>query len=104
MNSCLRPFGGRRCLINACEQRGFALQVITHQVDQHKHIASFHSQHRSVNFGYSISGFHCVVLTLHPLCHGWQWDSHLQARCQAVSTFLVGQEARELNFTDMKNE
>jgi hypothetical protein len=90
--------------MNAIRQHGFALQAMTHQVDQHKHFASFHSQHGSVNFGYSISGFQCVVLTLQTVCHDGQWVSHLRAGCQAVSTFLAVQEARELNFTDMKNE
>jgi len=57
----------------------------------------------AVNFGYSISGFQCVVLTLHCASHGGPVGSHLQAKCQVVSALLAAREARELNFTDLKN-
>lgn len=74
---------------------------MAHQGHQHKHIASFHSQRKAVNFGYSESGFQGVVLTVQLLRHGRPWVNHLRAWCQAVPTFLAGQAVRELNFTEI---
>jgi hypothetical protein len=89
--------------MHATPQHVYALQASTHQGHQHKHIASFHSQPKAVNFGYSDSGFQGVVLTCNSGRHAQQWVGHLRPARQAASTLLAGQMARELNFTDIKN-
>ncbi len=90
--------------MHAKKQHVCALQALGHQGHQDKHFASFHSQPKAVNFGYSDPGFQGVALTCHSGCHAQRLVEHLQLAQQAVSTLLTRPVVRELNFTLLTDE
>jgi hypothetical protein len=93
------PYDEIKWLMHAKKQHVYALQALGHQGHQYKHFASFHSQPKAVNFGYSDSGFQGAALTCYSGCHVQRLVEHLQQAQQAVSTSLTRHVVRELNFS-----